>query len=124
LHKAHHRERDACEEKAEDNRLDIKICIHTLTPNQNLELQRSTSGRATDTAKLFFQDVLSVPYTLDHASRIDTKVVLIDSQLLVNLVMDFDVGVSVATAYMVKRADSDYFEEDNVGVSFARIGFR
>lgn len=53
---------------------------------------------------------------IDYASRIDTKVVLIDGQLLARLMMDFDVGVSVAATYMVKRIDSDYFEEGEVGL--------
>jgi len=47
----------------------------------------------------------------EYGSRIDTKVVLIDGQQLANLMIDFDVGVSVAASYMVKRIDSDYFEE-------------
>lgn len=49
---------------------------------------------------------------IDYASRIDTKVVLIDGQQLTNLMMDFGVGVSVAATYAVKRIDSDYFEEE------------
>ena len=53
---------------------------------------------------------------IDYASRIDTKVVLIDGQLLANLMMDFDVGVSVSASYSVKRIDSDYFEEGVVGL--------
>ncbi len=53
---------------------------------------------------------------IDYASRIDTKVVLIDGQLLANLMMDFDVGVSVSASYTVKRIDSDYFEEGEVGL--------
>ena len=48
---------------------------------------------------------------IEYASRIDTKVVLIDGPLLANLMIDFDVGVSVAASYLVKRIDSDYFEE-------------
>jgi restriction system protein len=52
----------------------------------------------------------------DYASRIDTKVVLIDGQLLANLMMDFDVGVSLSASYAVKRIDSDYFEEGEVGL--------
>lgn len=48
----------------------------------------------------------------EYASRIDTKVVLIDGQHLANLMIDFDVGVSVAASYIVKRIDSDYFEEE------------
>ena len=49
---------------------------------------------------------------MDYASRIDTKVVLIDGKQLSALMMDFDVGVSAAASYVVKRIDSDYFEEN------------
>jgi restriction system protein len=48
---------------------------------------------------------------IDYASRIDTKVVLIDGKQLADLMIDFDIGVSVAASYVVKRVDSDYFEE-------------
>jgi len=48
---------------------------------------------------------------LDYVSRIDTKVVLIDGRRLTELMIDFDVGVSVSATYVVKRTDSDYFEE-------------
>lgn len=47
---------------------------------------------------------------VDYVSRVDTKVVLIDGSLLANLMIDFDVGVSVAAAYTVKKIDSDYFD--------------
>ncbi|MDO9507238.1 restriction endonuclease [Hydrogenophaga sp.] len=53
-------------------------------------------------------------YTADataYAGQIDTKVVLIDGQKLASLMIDFDVGVSAAATYTVKRIDSDYFEE-------------
>lgn len=53
-------------------------------------------------------------YTADataYAAQIDTKVVLIDGQKLASLMIDFDVGVSVAASYTIKRVDSDYFEE-------------
>jgi restriction system protein len=53
---------------------------------------------------------------IDYASRIDTKVVLIDGPSLASLMMDFDVGVSVSASYIVKRIDSDYFEEGEVGL--------
>lgn len=49
---------------------------------------------------------------IDYASRIDTKVVLLDGKRLAELMIDFDVGVSVAASYAVKRIDSDYFEEE------------
>jgi restriction system protein len=48
---------------------------------------------------------------IDYASRIDTKVVLIDGKQLSALMIDFDIGVSAAASYVVKRIDSDYFEE-------------
>jgi restriction system protein len=48
---------------------------------------------------------------VDYASRIDTKVVLIDGKQLSGLMIDFDVGVSASASYVVKRVDSDYFEE-------------
>ncbi len=47
----------------------------------------------------------------DYVTRIDIKVVLIDGKRLADLMIDFDVGVSVAASYVVKRIDSDYFEE-------------
>lgn len=53
-------------------------------------------------------------YTADaveYASRIDTKVILIDGKALSNLMIDFGVGVSDSATYIVKRIDSDYFEE-------------
>lgn len=48
---------------------------------------------------------------IDYASRIDTKVVLIDGKQLAALMMDFDVGVSASAAYILKKIDSDYFED-------------
>ena len=47
----------------------------------------------------------------DYATRIDTKVVLIDGKQLAGLMIDFDVGVTPAATYVVKRIDSDYFED-------------
>ena len=47
----------------------------------------------------------------DYAARIETKVVLIDGRQLAGLMIDFDVGVAAAATYVVKRIDSDYFEE-------------
>ena len=47
-----------------------------------------------------------------YAANIETKVVLIDGRQLAHLMMDFDVGVSVAACYTVKKIDSDYFDEN------------
>lgn len=48
---------------------------------------------------------------IDYASRIDTKVVLIDGARLSALMIDFDVGVAASATYIVKRIDSDYFDD-------------
>jgi restriction system protein len=40
------------------------------------------------------------------------RIVLIDGPALAELMIDHDVGVSVATAYHLKRLDSDFFDED------------
>jgi restriction system protein len=47
----------------------------------------------------------------DYAANIETKVVLIDGKLLSALMIDFDVGVAASASYVIKRVDSDYFDE-------------
>ncbi len=49
---------------------------------------------------------------VDFASRIDSKVVLIDGPTLAKYMIDHDVGVSPSRTYEVKRIDSDYFAEE------------
>jgi restriction system protein len=46
-----------------------------------------------------------------YVEHIDPKVVLIDGRRLSELMIDFEVGVTTARTYHVKRVDSDYFEE-------------
>jgi restriction system protein len=38
--------------------------------------------------------------------------VLLDGNAIANLMIDFDVGVALGASYVVKRIDSDYFEEE------------
>jgi len=49
---------------------------------------------------------------VDFASRIDSKIVLIDGAKLARYMIDHDVGVSASRTYEVKRVDSDYFTEE------------
>ncbi len=49
---------------------------------------------------------------LDYVSRIDSKIVLIDGDMLAQLMIDFNIGVTSVAAYELKRIDSDYFTED------------
>ena len=48
----------------------------------------------------------------DYVSRIDSKIVLIDGITLAQLMHDFNIGVTEAATYELKRIDSDYFVED------------
>ena len=41
----------------------------------------------------------------------DNKMVLIDGDLLAQLMIDHNVGVSTTALYEIKRVDSDYFSE-------------
>jgi len=48
---------------------------------------------------------------LEYASRIETKIILIDGARLSKLMFDHGVGVATASNYEVKRIDSDYFTD-------------
>jgi restriction system protein len=47
----------------------------------------------------------------DYMRRIQKKIVLIDGEQHAQFMIDHDVGVAHAATYVVKRIDSDYFEE-------------
>ena len=49
---------------------------------------------------------------IEYASKIDSKVVLIDGITLAQLMIDFNVGVSSSQVYEIKRVDSDYFADE------------
>lgn len=46
-----------------------------------------------------------------YVEHLDPKVVLIDGRRLAEFMIDFEVGVTTARTFHVKRVDSDYFEE-------------
>ena len=48
----------------------------------------------------------------DYASRIESKIVLIDGDTLAQLMIDNNLGVSPTAIYEIKRIDSDYFAEE------------
>ena len=48
---------------------------------------------------------------IDFASRVDSKIILIDGDALVQYMIDHNIGVSTSANYEVKRIDSDYFVE-------------
>lgn len=47
----------------------------------------------------------------DYVSFIDSKIVLIDGELLAQLMIDYNMGVSLVASYEIKRVDTDYFNE-------------
>lgn len=55
-------------------------------------------------------------YSKDAKKYVDSlskKIVLIDGKELTSLMIEYNLGVSVKKAYVVKRIDLDYFEESN-----------
>ncbi len=48
----------------------------------------------------------------EYASKIETKIVLIDGEQLTQYMIDFNIGVTPVANYEIKRIDSDYFSED------------
>jgi hypothetical protein len=48
----------------------------------------------------------------DYADGLETKVILIDGPELAELMFDYGVGVSTLNSYVVKRIDSDFFEDE------------
>lgn len=48
---------------------------------------------------------------LNYAPKNETKIVLIDGVQLAQLMIDYNLGVSVQRSYEIKRLDNDYFEE-------------
>jgi restriction system protein len=69
-----------------------------------LQGQRARKG-VFITTSTFSQDAYN------YASRIETKIVLIDGEMLANLMIDNNIGVSPAATYEIKRMDLDYFME-------------
>lgn len=47
---------------------------------------------------------------INFVQQIQQKVILIDGQQLAQLMIDYDIGVSLEKAYHVKRVDHDFFE--------------
>jgi restriction system protein len=48
----------------------------------------------------------------DYQPRNETKIVLIDGEQLADLMIDFNLAVSIATTFEIKRIDNDYFGEE------------
>ena len=49
---------------------------------------------------------------LEYVSKNETKIVLLDGVQLAQLMIDYNLGVTVQQSYEVKRLDNDYFEDE------------
>jgi len=47
----------------------------------------------------------------EYVNRIERKIVLIDGEALADLMIDYNIGVAISRSYVVKKADLDYFLE-------------
>ncbi len=48
---------------------------------------------------------------IEYTTIIDSKIILIDGQRLSELLIDYNVGVSMVESYAIKKIDHDYFTE-------------
>lgn len=68
-----------------------------------LQGQRATKGVFITTSS-YSRDAI------EYAENINSKIILIDGEKLVGLMIDHNVGVSTVGVYEIKRIDHDYFE--------------
>jgi restriction system protein len=84
------------------------------TPVGRPEIQKFAGALQGQRAKkgIFITTSTFTKEAQEFASRIDSKMTLIDGQLLTQLMIDYNVGVNVVVSYDLKRIDSDYFIEE------------
>lgn len=69
-----------------------------------LEMKRARKGVFITTSR-FSRDAI------DYVNMIEKRVVLIDGMQLAELMIRYNLGVSVKESYQIKSIDSDYFED-------------
>lgn len=68
--------------------------------------QGAVKGLFITTARFSSEAIAYVNKQLNH------KIVLVDGKMLTNLMIEYNLGVSVSKTYEVKRIDTDFFNED------------
>ena len=63
-----------------------------------------TTSRFTEEARSFVE-------------KLTTKIALVDGQELAGLMIDHGIGVTTVATYAVRRIDSDYFDEQEEGLT-------
>ncbi len=77
------------------------------------EIQKFVGALAGQGAKkgIFMTTSRFTKEAVDYTPRNETKVVLIDGQMLTKLMVDYNLGVSTINVFELKKIDNDYFEE-------------
>lgn len=78
------------------------------------EIQKFVGALAGQGAKkgIFITTSRFTPDALSYIPRNETKIVLIDGPKLTQLMIEFNLGVSVQNTYELKKIDMDYFENE------------
>ncbi|KUO62846.1 restriction endonuclease [bacterium BRH_c32] len=78
------------------------------------ELQKFVGALAGQGAKkgVFITTSYFSKEALDYAPRNETKIVLVDGEQLAKLMIENDLAVSTVSNYLIKKIDTDYFEEE------------
>lgn len=78
------------------------------------EIQKFVGALAGQGAKkgVFITTSIFTNEAREYQPKNETKIVLIDGEQLADLMIDYDLGVSLQNLYLVKRIDIDYFEND------------
>ncbi|MEO8231029.1 MAG: restriction endonuclease [Ignavibacteriota bacterium] len=78
------------------------------------EIQKFVGALAGQGAKkgIFITTAKFTNDALNYIPRNETKIVLIDGELLASLLIDYNLGVSTQAVYELKKIDLDYFEEE------------
>ena len=78
------------------------------------EIQKFIGALAGQGAKkgVFITTSRYTPDAREYHPKNDTKIVLIDGEQLAELMIDFNLAVSVSTTFEIKKIDNDYFGED------------
>jgi len=77
------------------------------------EIQKFTGALAGQKAKkgVFITTSNFSKNAIEYAKNVDYKIILINGDKLSNLMIKYNVGVSVESTYEIKKIDSDYFDD-------------
>ncbi len=78
------------------------------------ELQKFVGALAGQGAKkgIFITTSKFTKEALEYTPRNETKIVLIDGEQLAQLMIDYNLGITIQQTYELKKIDSDYFGEE------------